>query len=90
MKIKDGFVLRKFAGKTVAVADDDMADYCNKFIKMNGTGEFVWNLLQNDVEYDFVIQSLCSTYDIDEATAKADFDEFLSTVRKAGLLNEQT
>lgn len=88
MKIKNGFVLRKFADKIVAVADDDMADYCNSFIKMNSTGKFVWNLLQNDVEYDFVITSLCNTYDIDEATARADFDEFLTKVRKAGLLNE--
>ena len=88
MKLKNGFVLRKFADKTVAVANDDMADYSNTFIKMNGTGEFVWNLLQNDVDYDFVIKSLCDTYEIDETTAKADFDEFLRTVRKAGLLNE--
>ncbi|WP_405353010.1 PqqD family protein [Ruminococcus sp.] len=84
MKIKNGFVLRKFADRIVAVADDDMADYCNSFIKMNSTGEFVWNLLQNDVEYDFVINSLCN----DEATARADFDEFLAKVRKAGLLDE--
>lgn len=88
MKIKDGFVLRKFADKIVAVADDDMADYCNTFIKMNGTGEFVWNLLQNDVDYDFVIKSLCDTYEVDEDSARSDFDEFLSAVRKAGLLNE--
>lgn len=88
MKIKDGFVLRKFADKIVAVADDDMADYSNKFIKMNSTGEFVWNLLQNNVDYDFVIKSLCDTYETDEKTAKEDFDEFLCIVRKAGLLDE--
>lgn len=55
---------------------------------MNGTGEFVWNLLQNDVDYDFVINRLCDTYDVDEKTARTDFDEFLTIVRKAGLLNE--
>lgn len=88
MKIKNGFVLRKFADKIVAVADDDSADFCNTFIKMNGTGEFVWNLLQNDVDYDFVIKRLCDTYEVDEKTARTDFDEFLTTVRKAGLLNE--
>ena len=44
-------MLRKFADKIVAVADDDTADFCNTFIKMNGTGEFVWNLLQSDVDF---------------------------------------
>lgn len=58
------------------------------FTAPSGTGEFVWNLLQNDVDYDFVINRLCDTYEVDEKNARADFDEFLTTVRKAGLLNE--
>lgn len=88
MKIKDGFILRKFADKIVAVATDEMADYDNTFIKMNSTGEFVWNVMQNDVTYDFIIKSLLDKYDIDEETAKNDLDEFLATIKKAGLLDE--
>lgn len=70
MKIKNGFILRKFADKIVAVATDEKADYDNTFIKMNSTGEFVWNVMQNDVTYDFIIKSLLDKYDIDEETAK--------------------
>ena len=88
MKIKNGFILRKFADKIVAVATVEMADYDNTFIKMNSTGEFVWNVMQNDVTYDFIIKSLLDKYDIDEETAKNDLDEFLATIKKAGLLDE--
>ena len=88
MKIKNGFILRKFSDKIVAVATDEMADYDNTFIKMNSTGEFVWNVMQNDVTYDFIIKSLLDKYDIDEETAKNDLDEFLATIKKAGLLDE--
>lgn len=88
MKIKNGFILRKFADKIVAVATDEMSDYDNTFIKMNSTGEFVWNVMQNDVTYDFIIKSLLDKYDIDEETAKNDLDEFLATIKKAGLLDE--
>lgn len=88
MKIKNGFILRKFADKIVAVATDEMADCDNTFIKMNSTGEFVWNVMQNDVTYDFIIKSLLDKYDIDEETAKNDLNEFLATIKKAGLLDE--
>lgn len=88
MKIKNGFILRKFSDKIVAVATDEMADYDNTFIKMNSTGEFVWNVMQNDVTYDFIIKSLLDKYDIDKETAKNDLDEFLATIKKAGLLDE--
>lgn len=90
MKIKDGFILRKFSDKIVAVADDDFADNNNVFIKMNSSAEFVWNFLRQDRSYDEVINALLEKYDIDRQTAENDFDEFLSAVRKAGLLDEQS
>lgn len=88
MKIKKGFVLRKFADKWIAVASDDIADEHNILITLNKTGVFVWNLLQNDIDYNTVIAKITEHYDIDEKTAKADFDIFLEKVRKAGIVDE--
>lgn len=88
MKIKKGFVLRKFADKWIAVASDDIADEHNILITLNKTGVFVWNLLQNDIDYNTVIAKITEHYDIDEKTAKADFDIFLEKVRKAGIIDE--
>lgn len=88
MKIKKGFVLRKFADKWIAVASDDIADEHNILITLNKTGVFVWNLLQNDIDYNTVIAKITEHYNIDEKTAKADFDIFLEKVRKAGIVDE--
>lgn len=90
MKIKEGFVLRKFAGKWLAVASDDLADKHNILITLNKTGVFVWNLLQSDTDYDTVINKITEHYNIDEKTAKTDFDNFLEKTRKAGIIDEQT
>lgn len=88
MKLKSEFVLRNFADKYIAVSVNDSADENNAFITMNKSGAFVWELLQNDISYDEVINAITNKYDISIDIAKADFDEFLSIVRNAGMLYE--
>ncbi len=88
MKLKSEFVLRNFADKYIAVSVNDSADDSNAFITMNKSGAFVWELLQNDISYDEVINAITNKYDISIDTAKADFDEFLRIVRNAGMLYE--
>ena len=83
MKLKSEFVLRKFSDKFIAVSVNDSADDNNVLISMNSSGAFVFELLQNEITYDEVINRLTDKYDIDISTAKADFDEFLENVRKA-------
>ncbi len=88
MKLKSEFVLRNFADKWIVVSVNDSTDSSNVFISMNSSGAFVWELLQHEISYDEVIEELTDKYDVDEATAKADFDEFLNSVRQAGMLCE--
>ena len=88
MKIKDGFVLRKFGGKWLAVTVDDAADEKNVLVTLNETGAFVWELLQKESAYADVVSELVENYEIDEATAKQDLDRFLDACRTAGILDE--
>lgn len=89
MKIKDGFVLRKFADKWIAVSVNDATHEHNLFITLNSTGVFVWNLLcSNDMTYDEVITAVTEKYDVDTKTAQVDFDLFLHKVKEAGILYE--
>ena len=87
MKLKSEYVLRGFADKYIAVSVNDTADN-NVLITMNKSSKFVWELLQNDIEYSEVIEKITARYGIDETTAKTDFDEFLNTLRKADMLCE--
>lgn len=88
MKIKDGYILMNFADKYVAVAADDNADNAKAIITLNKSGAFAWGLLENEITYDEVIEKLLEKYDVTKETAKADFDEFLSILRKSSLLDE--
>ena len=48
----------------------------------------MWDLLQNETDYDAVIKAITEKYDIDSKTAKTDFDAFLSKARSAGIIDE--
>ena len=88
MKIKDGFELRKFGGKWLAVTVDEAADENNVLVTLNETGAFVWKLLRNESEYSSIVSAIVENYEVDEATAKRDFDNFLKICRENGILDE--
>ncbi|MEE0060062.1 MAG: PqqD family protein [Acutalibacteraceae bacterium] len=88
MKLKSEFVLGNFSGNFFAVSVNNSSNSNNIFISMNSSGEFVFKLLQNEISYDEVINKLIDKYDIDEDTAKADFDVFLTKLREADILDE--
>ena len=88
MKIKDGYVLRQVAGNSIVIAVGDEALNFNGIITINGAGTFLWEKLINGVDKDTLLRAMLSEYDIDEATASADIDEFLLKLKNADLLAE--
>lgn len=88
MKIKDGFELRKFGGKWLAVTVDEAADEKNVLITLNETGAFVWEILRNESSYSDIITAIVEKYEVDESVAKTDFDNFLRICRENGILDE--
>jgi len=85
MIIKQGFILRRFADKWLAVCADDSR---NVLITLNKTGAFVWELLQKDTTREALIASLTDRFDVSEDTAARDVDAFLQKAREAALLDE--
>ncbi len=88
MKIKDGYVLRKFADKYIALAAEDAADNNNVLVTLNPSGAYAWGLMESDVTYDEVVKGLLEKYNATEETIKADLDEFLAILRSSDLLDE--
>ncbi len=88
MKIKDGFVMRRFGDKWIAVAAEELADSHNMLITLNRTSAAMWELLSVDTDYDTVLKGLLARFDAEEATVRADLDRGLETLRKAGILDE--
>lgn len=88
MKIKDGFLLRRFADDYVVVAVGDGAEEFNKLITLNAVGKFIYDLLLEGNTRDGVVDAVLEKYEIDRETAERDADVFISGLRSAGLLDE--
>ena len=74
MKLKENFVLRQVADSCVVVAVGAASVDFNGMLTLNESGA--------------LLAALTSEYDVDEAQAARDIDEFLSSLRSAGCLEE--
>lgn len=85
MKIKDGFILRQIAGKTVALPTDGDIDL-NTMITLNETGAFLWERLTTETDEDALVAALLAEYDVDEDTARGSVQRFVGKLQANGFL----
>jgi hypothetical protein len=85
MKLKDGFILRRVAGKTVVLPCDKALDL-NMMITLNDTGAFLWEKLQEETTQEALVAALLGEYDVDEETAKASVAAFVEKLNANGFL----
>ena len=88
MKIKDGFLLKKIAGSTVVVPVGDTLVNLQLMLSLNESGAFLWQQLQKDCTKDDLLAAMQAEYDVDAATAAADIDAFLNTLKENNILDE--
>ncbi len=88
MKIKNGFVRREVAGNNVVVAVGEASEKFNGMMKLNGTGTFLWQLLEKGGTREELIKKLLDEYDVDEATAEKGVDSFISELEKIGCIEK--
>lgn len=85
MKLKAGFVLRQVAGQTIVLPSGSELDL-NMMITLNGTGKFLWELLEHDTDTDALVSALLKEYDVDEATARVSVERFIEKLNANGFL----
>lgn len=88
MRIVSGFIVRQIAGETVAIPSGPSARLLSGLISLNGTGQFLFDLLRTEQTEDTLVRSMIDTYEVDEAAAQADVREFLELLRRSHLLIE--
>lgn len=86
MKIKSGFVVRSIAGESVVVALGEASKTFNGIIKLNDTGRFIWDRLAMGCEAEELVEAILAEYDIDRATAEADVNTYIETLKGAGII----
>ncbi|MBQ9846900.1 MAG: PqqD family protein [Clostridia bacterium] len=85
MKIKSTYQLREVAGEHMVVSTGADESAFNGVIMLNGTGAFLWKLLENGAERDELIAEVLNEYEVDEATATIGVDDFIADIKKADL-----
>ena len=86
MKIKDGFMLREVASQFMVVAIGERSKEFNGIIRLNSTGKFLWENMQEDTTVEKLLDTMTKEYDIDEDTAKKDINNFIETLKGADLI----
>lgn len=85
MKIKEGFVLRNICGDYVVIAVGKQTLDFQGIIKLNETGAFLWEKLQQDCTAEELLTAMQAEYAVDEATAREDIRAFIDSLQAAGL-----
>ena len=88
MRIVPGFVVRQIAGETLAIPAGPAARELSGLLALNGSGQFLFQQLQNEQTEDSLVQAMLDAYEIDEVTARADVAEFVEILRSSGVLVE--
>ena len=86
MKVENGFVLREIAGDYIIIPTGKNALKFNGLITVNEVGVALWNMLQQDVTMDELVQGILEEYDVDEAVVREDITEFLEELKKHQIL----
>lgn len=86
MKIKEGFVVREIADSIVVVPTGDLLKEYRGMLTLNKSGQFIWELLKNDVTEEELATKLAEKYHLEHEKAKTDIDAFLHTLREKKIL----
>ena len=88
MKLEKEFVLREIAGDYVIIPVGKTVIEFNGLITVNEVGVSIWNMLQNKVTFDQIVQGILNEYEVEESVAREDIREFLDKLIDGGILTE--
>ncbi len=89
MKLKYKFIVRNVAGNPVAVAVGLDNERFNGMIKLNPSGEVIFQMLnEEDISLDAITARFAARFGIAEETAKPAVLDFLNYLRQNEMLEE--
>ena len=88
MKLKYDFAVREIVGEYVMIPLGKDALNFSGMVSTSETGAAIIEALRDEISREELLQILLDQFDIDEATASADLDGFLTQLRKINVLDE--
>ena len=87
MKLKDGFVIRKIAGRDIVLPTGNELNL-NHMISLNESGMFIWKQLREETTADTVADALAKHYDISFEDAKSHTLAFIEKLKSYDYLED--
>ncbi len=86
MKRSLDFLLRDVAGTLVIVPVGKAVSAFPGMITLNGTGAYLWELLETDQTVETLTQALVARYEVDSEIARQDVETFVNKLQPTGAL----
>lgn len=86
MKVNENFVMREIAGESILVPVGAQTNITDGVITLNPVAAVIWRALNEQLEYEAVLEAVMDEFEIEGQQAREDFDEFLTQMQEAGLL----
>lgn len=77
IKLKKKLNVTDLSGEKVMIDFDS-----GKYFMIKGSGNDIWDLIQEEITVDDIIKKLLSEYDVSEAECEASVDEFLGKLKE--------
>ena len=88
MKAKSGFILRHVVDEYILMPTGDNIGKFNGTVLLNEVSAMVWEKLQTPMTKEDLLQAILDEYEVDKATASADLDKLLITLRNYGVIED--
>lgn len=86
MRLKKNFALRRVAGTYMVLPLGQATVSFEGMLKLNESGALLWNALKNGADLDGLVNTLTAEYEVSEAQARTDVQEFLDKLALVGCL----
>lgn len=89
MKISPKYKVRRVADEDIVLVQGRNPGDMTTVIALNESSLYLWNnLVGKDFEIDDICRLLTEYYDVDEATARADAEKWVSTLAQNNILEK--
>lgn len=87
LKIREGIICENVCGEHILVAARPAAPFCKRrAILLSEEAFFLWNLLENGVDEETLIEKFCEHYEVSETQVSDDVQAFCEKMTAAGYL----
>ena len=86
MKVSKEFVLREIAGDYIIIPTGKTVLEFNGLITVNEVGVSLWKMLQEEATFEELVKGVLDEYDVEEAVARKDIQEFLNRLIEGGII----